>query len=43
MIKKFIADVDKALDSSPIILSSDIQKHFGPNGLSVYLKARLDS
>lgn len=41
MIKKFIADVDKTLDSSPIILSSDIQKHFGPNGLSVYLKGQI--
>lgn len=41
MTKKFVADFDKALTSSPIILSSDIRKHLGPNGVSVYLTGKI--
>lgn len=38
VIKSFIEDFEKTLDSSPVILSSNIQKHFGPDGNTAYLK-----
>ncbi len=41
MIKKFIENLEKTVASSSIILSSDIQKHFGPDRKTVYLKGRL--
>lgn len=40
MIKKFVEDFDKTIASSPIVLSSDIQKHFGPKN-SLYLRGHL--
>ena len=40
MIHKFIESFEKVSASSPIILSSDIQKHFGPDGKTVYLRGR---
>ncbi|MBI3599478.1 MAG: hypothetical protein HY097_02420 [Nitrospinae bacterium] len=41
MIKKFIEDFEKTIDSNPIILSSNIQKHFGPDGNTAYLKGSI--
>lgn len=41
VIKKFIEDIEKVIDSSPFVLSSDIQKHFGPTGNTIYLRGRL--
>lgn len=41
MIQKFVEDIEKVINSNPIILSSDIQKHFGPNSNTVYLKGNL--
>ena len=40
VIEKFIEEIDKAIASSPIVLSSNIQKHFGPRN-TVYLKGNL--
>lgn len=40
VIKKFVEDFDKAIASSPIVLSSDIQKHFGPKS-GLYLRGHL--
>jgi len=39
--RKFVESVEKTIDSSPVILSSDIQKHFGPTGESVYIRGHL--
>jgi hypothetical protein len=41
VIKKFLESIDKAISSSSIILSSNIQKHFIPDGKSVYLKGNV--
>lgn len=41
MIKKFLESIDKAISSSSIILSSNIQKHFIPDGKAVYLKGNV--
>ena len=40
MIKKFVESIEKISASSSIILSSNIQKHFGPNGKTAYLKGQ---
>ena len=40
-MRKFVDRFEKAVNSSPIVLSSHIEKHFGPTGLSLYLKGSL--
>ena len=41
MIPNFIETIEKPIASSPIILSSDIQKHFGPHNNVVYIKGSI--
>lgn len=41
MIQEFVQDIEKSIASSSIVLSSNIQKHFGPALEAVYLKGRL--
>ena len=41
MIRKFIAEIEKIIDSSSIVLSSNIEKYFDPGEETVYLKGRL--
>ena len=41
MIQKFVEDIEKTISSSSIVLSSNVQKHFGPALETVYLKGRL--
>ncbi len=38
---KFIEQFEKAVDSSPIILSSHIEKQFGPSGTSLYIRGNI--
>jgi hypothetical protein len=37
VIKQLIADIEKTIDSSSIVLSSSIEKFFGPREETVYL------
>ena len=41
LIEKLIADIEKTIDASSIVLSSNIQKYFGPAEETVYLKSHL--
>ena len=41
MIQKFVVDVEKTIDSSSIVLLSNIQKYFGPGEETVYLKGQI--
>lgn len=41
VIKKFTENIDKTIASFPIVLSSNIQKHYIPDGRAVYLKGNL--
>ncbi|MGB2930341.1 MAG: DUF6516 family protein [Desulfobacterales bacterium] len=41
MIQKFVAEIEKTIDSSSIVLLSNIQKYFGPGEETVYLKGQL--
>jgi hypothetical protein len=41
VIKRFTENIDKTIASSSIILSSNIQKHFSPDGKAVYMKGNL--
>ena len=41
MIQKFIETIEKLLAASPIILSSDVQKHFGSRNNIVYIKGSI--
>lgn len=41
MIQRFVEDLEKTLAASPVILSSNIQKHFGPDKATVYFKSTL--
>jgi hypothetical protein len=41
VIQKFIESIEKLLAASPIILSSDIQKHFGPHNNVVYIRGSI--
>jgi hypothetical protein len=36
-MRKFVDRFEKAVNSSTIVLSSHIEKHFGPTGLSLCL------
>ena len=41
VIRKFVAETEKIIDSSSIVLSSNIEKYFGPGEDTVYLKGHL--
>lgn len=41
MIKRFVENLEKTIAASSIVLSSNIQKHFGPNGKTVYVKGQI--
>ena len=41
VIQKLVAEIEKTIDSSSIILLSSIQKYFGPGEETVYLKGQL--
>ncbi|PQP33290.1 hypothetical protein C6A36_00060 [Desulfobacteraceae bacterium SEEP-SAG10] len=41
MIQKFVAEIEKTIDSSSIVLLSNIQKYFAPGEETVYLKGQL--
>lgn len=41
VIKAFIENIDKLISSSSIVLSSNIQKHFSPDGKTLYLRGSL--
>ena len=41
MIQRFVEDIEKTIASSSIVLSSNVQKHFGPALKTVYLKGHL--
>ncbi len=41
MIRKFISDIENSIDSSSIVLSSNIQKYFGPGEETAYLKGHV--
>jgi len=41
VIQKFITDIEKTIDVSSIVLSSNIQKYYGPAEETVYLKGHL--
>lgn len=41
MIIKFVENIENTIASNPIILSSNIQKQFGPEDETVYLKGNL--
>jgi len=41
VIQKFIETIEKLLAASPIILSSDVQKHFGSRNNIVYIKGSI--
>ncbi|MBM4065184.1 MAG: hypothetical protein FJ266_06015 [Planctomycetes bacterium] len=41
MIKKFVENLEKTIASSSVVLSSSIQKHFGPNVKTAYVKGQI--
>lgn len=41
MIKKFVSEIEKTIDSSSIVISSKIEKFYGPGEETVYLKGQL--
>ena len=41
MIQKFVAEIERTIDSSSIVLFSHIQKYFGPGEETVYLKGQI--
>jgi Family of unknown function (DUF6516) len=41
VIQKFVAEIEKTIDSSTIVLFSNIQKYFGPGEETVYLKGQI--
>lgn len=40
-MRKFAVQFDKTVGSSPIVLSSRIEKHIGPSGETLYLRGNL--
>ncbi len=40
-MQRFVKNIEKTIVSTPIILSSHIQKQFGPDNETVYLKGNL--
>lgn len=41
MIQRFIEDIEKTISTTPLILSSNIQKQFSPDSKTVYIKGAL--
>ena len=41
VIQRFVEDIEKTIASSSLVLSSNVQKHFGPALETVYLKGHL--
>jgi len=41
VIQQFVSEIEKSFDSSSIVLSSNIQKYFGPGAKTVYLRGQL--
>jgi len=41
VIKRFVGNLEKTIASSSVVLSSSIQKHFGPNGKTAYVKGQI--
>ncbi len=41
MIRKFVSAIEKSINSSSIVISSNIQKYFGPDEETVYLKGHI--
>jgi hypothetical protein len=41
VIQEFVAEIEKTIDSSSIVLLSHIQKYFGPGEEAVYLKGQI--
>jgi len=41
VIQKFVSGIEKTIDSSSIVLLSNIQKYFGPGEETVYLKGQI--
>ncbi len=41
MIRRFIENCEKAIAATPLVLSSSVQKQFGPDGKTVYVKGLL--
>jgi hypothetical protein len=41
VIQEFVAEIEKTIDSSSIVLLSNIQKYFGPGEETVYLKGQI--
>jgi len=41
LIQNFVEDIEKTIASSKIVLTSNIEKYFGPSMETVYLKGRV--
>jgi len=41
VIRKFVENIERAISLNAAVLSSSIQKHFGPNNDTVYLKGSI--
>jgi hypothetical protein len=41
VIHRFVENIEKIIVSNPIVLSSNIQKHFGPTNDTVYVKGSI--
>jgi hypothetical protein len=41
VIRKFVSEIEKSIDSSSIVLSSNIEKYFGPGEETVYLRGHV--
>ena len=41
LMRKFVEQFEKTVNSSPVVLSSHINKHYGPSGETLYLKGTL--
>ena len=41
VIKRFVGNLEKAIASSSVVLSSSIQKHFGPDGKTAFVKGQI--
>lgn len=40
-MRKFVEQFEKIVNSSPVVLLSQIEKQFGPDGTTLYLRGRL--
>jgi hypothetical protein len=41
VIRNFALDIENLFSSSPIVLSSDFEKHFGPSDETLYMKGKV--